>query len=114
MDWWSDEYEDFDQYAYEKGVSIFAYCSARKLLDSLGAKETKIVLSSGFNEKKIKVFRHFIDPERTVIGTGSWVGKQDYHATMDICEIEIDGEWKPALKEGREYEPSDRLQEVQW
>ena len=57
-------------------------------------------------------FRPFIDPERTAIGTGSWVGKQDYHATMDIVEVEIDGKWLPRLKEGREYNPSTRLERM--
>ena len=102
-------------YCCGKGVTIEAYLRTRKLLDSLGAHDVKIVLSSGFNKEKIEAFRPFIDPKRTAIGTGSWVGSQDYHATMDIVAVESEKEpgiWRNALKKGREYTPSERLQEI--
>lgn len=99
---------------YGKGVTVEAYLETRELLDALGATNVKIVLSSGFNEEKIKAFRPFIDSERTAIGTGSWVGSQDYHATMDIVAVESEkdkGVWRNALKKGREYTSSNRLKE---
>ncbi len=102
-------------YLYGNGVTIAAYLHTRELLDELGAHKVKIILSSGFNEYKIKSFRPFIDPERTAIGTGSWVGPQDYHPTMDIVAVESNkepGVWRNALKVGREYQLSDRL--VEW
>jgi nicotinate phosphoribosyltransferase len=101
-----------DHYQFGKGVTIELYQRTRRLLDSLGAEHAQIVLSSGFNVEKIKAFRPFLDPERTSIGTGSWVGNQDYHATMDIVEVEVGGLWEAALKEGRTYTPSSRLERI--
>jgi len=96
-----------------KGVTIELYMRARSLLDHMGAQHTKIILSSGFNEEKIKAFLPFIDKERTMIGTGSWVGNMDYHPTMDIVRIKHkDGNWRNALKEGREYTASARLRRI--
>lgn len=108
--------EPAPQFMYGVGVTLEAYLDARKLLDDLDAQHVKIVLSSGFGEKKIRAFRKWIDPERTIIGTGSWVGAMNFHPTMDMVEInpgpKRDGIWRPCLKEGREYIPNERLKEV--
>lgn len=99
------------------GVTVEAYMDVRELLDQLGAHHVKIVLSSGFNAEKVGEFRSWIDPERTIIGTGSWVGPMDVHPTMDIVEINAaedraGKQWRPALKAGRVYTPNLALKEV--
>ena len=103
-------------YLAGNGVTLEAYLDTRMLLDELGAKHVKIVLSSGFGEEKIRAFRKWIDPVRTIIGTGSWVGAMNFHPTMDMVDINPGpkrvGVWRPCLKEGREYIPNERLKEV--
>ena len=95
-------------------ATLEAYLDVRDLLDGLDATHVKIVLSSGFDAEKVAAFRPFIDPERTIIGTGSWVGPMDFRPTGDIVEIneseDREGPWRPCLKVGREYTPSTRLQ----
>lgn len=105
------------RYLCGPGVTVEAYMDVRELLDKLGAHHVKIVLSSGFNAEKVGEFRSWIDPERTIIGTGSWVGPMDVHPTMDIVEINAaenrEGtQWRSALKAGRVYKPNPALKEV--
>ena len=105
-------YKPDPRYLCGPGVTLEAYANTRDLLDRAGAHNVKIVLSSGFDEEKIREFRKWVDVSRTIFGTGSWVGPMDYHPTMDIVEIRKGNSWFHALKEGREYTPNERLEEV--
>lgn len=46
-----------EQYGFGPGVTIEAVYAVRDLLDSLGARSTRIVASGGFNAEKLRAFR---------------------------------------------------------
>lgn len=93
--------EALDRYGFGPGVTIESAFAARDLLDSLNAKHTKIVLSSGFNQAKIRAFRACNAPMDS-IGTGSWVRFAVF--TSDIVRVFEDGQWKLRCKAGRAEE----------
>jgi len=88
------------RYGFGPGVTIEAVYGIRDLLNSLGARETKIVVSSGFDLEKVRAFRACGAP-MDVVGTGSWVRFEMF--TSDIVSIFDNGEWVPRVKAGREW-----------
>ncbi len=87
-----------DQYGFGPGVTIEAAYGIRDLLDSLGAKSVKLILSSGFTLEKVRAFRAATAP-MDAIGTGSWV--QFSMFTSDIIEVYDNDQWQPRCKAGR-------------
>ncbi|MCD4762274.1 hypothetical protein K8R32_04935 [bacterium] len=98
--------DDVCKYFFGKGVTIAATYIMRKFLDEIGAKNVKIVVSSGFNENKTKMFRKTEAP-MDFIGTGSWVDFMMF--TADITHVQENGIWVKRLKVGREHGSSSNL-----
>lgn len=89
-----------EKYHTGNGVTIEATFVMRDFLDSIGAKHVKIVVSSGFNKKKVSAFREANAP-MDFIGTGSWLRFAMF--TSDISDVWEDGAWKSRLKVGRKH-----------
>jgi len=108
------------EYRGIKGVSIDGVWRLKKALIDNGFGKVKVVVSSGFNAKKIKVFieadKLFRDkygiPMFDIIGTGS-VGSP-VMATSDIVAYfsEKENRWVPFSKVGRGETASEGLVEV--
>src|SRR5262249_47894511 len=81
-----------DRYGFGPGVTIEAAYGIRDLLDSIGARATKLVVSSGFDLEKVRAFKSCHAP-MDAIGTGSWVGFSVF--TSDIIGMFENGEWFP-------------------
>lgn len=85
------------------GVTIEATKVVREHLDKIGAKDTKIIVSSGFDVKKIRTFVNAKAP-MDAIGTGSsWVKFMMF--TADIAEVFINGKWIDRCKAERAHGP---------
>lgn len=89
---------DQEKYFTGNGVTVEAVFKMRDFLDQIGAKDTKIVVSSGFNEKKVAAFRKCNAP-MDFIGTGSWVDFMMF--TADISHVFENNEWFFRTKVGR-------------
>lgn len=87
-----------ENYGAGPGVTIEAVYGIRDLLDSLGSRSVKIVVSSGFNVEKVRAFRACRAP-MDAIGTGSWIEFGLF--TSDIIRVLEDGPWVPRCKAGR-------------
>jgi len=95
------------KYYTGNGVTIESVFVMRKFLDSIGAKNVKIVVSSGFNKEKVNAFREAGAP-MDFIGTGSWLKFTMF--TADISDVWENGDWKPRLKVGRTHGDGSRAQ----
>lgn len=93
--------EALRRYGAGPGVTIEAAYIIRDLLDSMGCKSTRIVLSSGFDLDKVRAFRAANAP-MDYIGTGSWVAFSTF--TSDIIRVFVDGQWVDRCKAGRHEE----------
>lgn len=93
-----------DKYGFGPGVTIEAAYGIRDLLDSLGARHTRVVVSSGFDAAKVRAFRA-CDAPMDAIGTGSWMAFAMF--TSDIIRVYEDGRWVPRCKAGRREELVD-------
>lgn len=98
-----DEYEGKDIH----GVNIYQIKALREELDKAGYPFVKIVVSSGFDEKKIKFFEDNGAPV-DIYGVGTSLLKIFVGYTGDL--VELDG--KPQAKEGRSDIPSSRLEKL--
>ncbi|MCL2330353.1 MAG: hypothetical protein FWC56_03525 [Phycisphaerae bacterium] len=90
-----------ERYGFGPGVTIEEVFAIRDLLDSHGARHTKIVVSSGFDLEKIRAFKACKAPF-DFVGTCSWV--TFYPFTSDIVRVFEDGIWRPQCKAGRAEE----------
>lgn len=90
-----------EKYFYGNGVTIEATYKMREYLDNIGARNVKIVVSSGFNEDKVMYFREMSAP-MDFIGTGSWMDFMMF--TADISHVYENGKWKFRTKVGRIHE----------
>ncbi|MFH1192270.1 MAG: hypothetical protein V1655_02225 [bacterium] len=88
------------QYYIGNGVTIEAVYVMRRYLDSIGADNVKIVVSSGFNEEKVAAFVHAKAP-MDFIGTGSWIEFMMF--TADISDVLENGVWVKRTKAGRTH-----------
>lgn len=87
-----------DRYGFGPGVTIEAAYNVRRALDEAGAKDTRIIVSSGFDAEKVTAFRAACAP-MDGIGTGSWVDFLMF--TSDITEVFENGKWVERSKIGR-------------
>ncbi len=80
---------------------------ARKIFDKEGFRHVKIIVSSGFDEEKI---RHFIKlgVPFDAVGVGSALFREKIDFTADI--VRVNG--RPLSKVGRQYRPNPRLKMV--
>ncbi len=95
-----------------EGKKAYGVCpelvfKARKAFDEAGFDYIKIVVSSGFDEGKIKTFNKLKVPFDAV-GVGLALFKNKIDFTADI--VMVDGE--PLAKAGRKYNPNPRLERV--
>ena len=90
------------------GVSPELCRKARKCFDEAGFGHIKIVISSGFNEKRI---RHFVKlgVPFDAVGVGSALFREKIDFTADVVMVE----GKPCAKVGRQYNPNPRLELVE-
>lgn len=106
-----DHYFDdkMDEYSLDeiKGVNVHQIRALRDALDNAGYPNVKIVVSSGFDKKKIEEFEKAKAPV-DIYGVGTSLLKIDIGYTGDL--VELDG--KPQAKEGRSDIPSTRLELV--
>lgn len=97
----SVEGRDKDSY----GVCPELVFKVREALDKEGFKNVKIVVSSGFDEEKIKKFAKLEVPFDAV-GVGSALLREKIDFTADV--VMVDG--SPCAKVGRKYNPNSRLE----
>ena len=95
-----------------RGASSYGVCpelvfKARKALDRNGFRSVKIIVSSGFNEEKIKRFIKLGVPFDAV-GVGSALFREKIDFTADV--VKVNG--RPLSKVGRAYKPNARLKLV--
>lgn len=79
----------------------------RDALDSEGFEQVKILVSGGFNPKKISRFVE-LDVPFDGVGVGSAFFRRRIDFTADVVLVE----GKPCAKVGREYRPNQRLEKV--
>ncbi|QTA38776.1 nicotinate phosphoribosyltransferase [Thermosipho ferrireducens] len=101
-----------DRSVIPKDESSFGVCPelvwrARQEFDKVGLHNLKIVVSGGFDEKKIELFEKLEVPV-DVYGVGSKLLKSKIDITADI--VEVDG--KPCAKVGRQKKDASHLKEV--
>jgi nicotinate phosphoribosyltransferase len=103
----SDEVRD--KFLFGTGVTAAATVFFRKALDDLGFKQPRIVVSSGFDTLKCRVFGNLSAPV-DVVGTGSFIPSRlsRTYATADIVRYELPdgvGGWTrfDLVKVGREF-----------
>lgn len=87
------------------GVCPELVFKARKIFDKEGFKWIKIVVSSGFDQEKIKRFIK-LDVPFDAVGVGSALFKERIDFTADI--VMLNG--RPCAKVGRKYIPNSRLE----
>jgi len=90
------------------GVSPELCRKARKCFDEAGFSHIKIVISSGFDEQRI---RHFIKigVPFDAVGVGSAFFREKIDFTADVVAVE----GKPCAKVGRQYNPNPKLELVE-
>ena len=88
----------------EYGVTPVQIKSLRKALDMVGGNKVKIIVSSGFDVKKIKLFESQQTPVDTY-GVGGSLLK--INNTFSADSVMLDGE--PQAKEGRGYNKNEKL-----
>jgi nicotinate phosphoribosyltransferase len=89
------------------GVSPELCWKARKCFDEAGFGHIKIIISSGFDEERIKHFIKLGVPFDAV-GVGSTLFREKIDFTADVVMVE----GKPCAKVGRQYNPNPRLELV--
>ena len=95
-----------------RGKDSYGVCpelvfKARKELDKRGFKYVKIIISSGFNEDKIKRFINLGVP-CDAGGVGSALFREKIDFTADVVKVK----GKPLSKIGRKYRPNKKLKLV--
>lgn len=91
-----------------RGVNPSLVFALRKALDEEGFQHVDIVVTGGFDEKRIREFEAQNVPV-DIYGVGSSLLKMNIGFTGD--NVELNG--KPEAKAGRKYRPNSRLESVQ-
>ncbi|MBE7120353.1 nicotinate phosphoribosyltransferase [Bacillus cereus] len=91
-----------------RGVNPSLVFALRKALDQEGFQHVDIVVTGGFDEKRIREFEAQNVPV-DIYGVGSSLLKMNIGFTGD--NVELNG--KPEAKAGRKYRPNPRLERVQ-
>ncbi|MEE9297054.1 MAG: hypothetical protein V3W34_19100 [Phycisphaerae bacterium] len=86
------------QYGFGPGVTIETVFNVRRALDEAGARHAKVVVSSGFDAKKVAAFRAAGAP-MDAIGTGSWMDFLMF--TSDVTHVFKQDRWVDRVKSGR-------------
>jgi nicotinate phosphoribosyltransferase len=101
-------FDDKDTTSFDPhGVCPELVFAQRKALDEAGFKDVKIVVSSSFDEKRIRLFESRKVPV-DIYGVGTSLLKVNLGFTGDL--VKLNG--KDQAKEGRREIPSKRLTEV--
>lgn len=90
-----------ERYGFGPGVTIEAAYNVRRHLDRIGATNTKLLVSSGFDANKVAAFAA-CKTSMDGIGTGSWV--EFLMFTSDITHVYENGQWVDRCKVGRSGE----------
>jgi nicotinate phosphoribosyltransferase len=90
-----------------RGVNPELVRLVRKALDEAGHARVRIVVSGGFNAKRIREFERELVPV-DVYGVGSSLIRGENDFTADVVMVE----GRPCSKVGREFAPNDRLELV--
>lgn len=89
------------------GVCAQLVHNVRRALDDAGFPQVKIMVSGGFNVKRIQEFeRHHVPVDAYAVGSSLLLGSVNF--TADV--VLVDG--APCAKAGRSYRPNPRLEEV--
>ena len=87
--------------------------NVRAALDAAGFSYVKIVVSGGFNARKIREFEDDDVPvDAYAVGSAFFHGTGRFDYTADIVAIERDGAWTECHKVGRPERPNPRLSRV--
>ncbi|HOW70014.1 MAG TPA: hypothetical protein PKY77_05375 [Phycisphaerae bacterium] len=86
------------RHGFGPGVTIEAAYTIRDLLDKLGSRHTRLVLSGDFDLDKVRAFR-LCNAPADYITTGSWVRFGIF--TSDILRVFENDHWIPRCKTGR-------------
>lgn len=89
------------------GVNPMLVKLVRKALNTAGFNHVKILVSGGFNVKKISMF----EKEKTPVD-GYGVGSALIHGSNDFTADIVEVEGKPIAKVGRTYKPNRRFQTI--
>lgn len=93
-----------EKYGFGPGVTIEAVYGIRDLLDSLGARSTRIIVAGGFDAQKVQAFRACQAPMDIVEADG-WVEFADF--TCEIVRVLEDGQWVNRRRAGAGPVPMD-------
>ncbi|MBC5811463.1 MAG: quinolinate phosphoribosyl transferase [Candidatus Eremiobacteraeota bacterium] len=88
--------------------------NVRRALDGEGFTEVKIVVSGGFDARKIRRFESDRVPvDAYAVGSAFFEGTGRYDFTADIVALDRDGAWIECHKVGRPERPNPRLTKVE-
>lgn len=93
--------------AFLRGVNPELVRNVRRALNKNGFGYVRIIVSCGFDEKKVKYFKKFRIPF-DMVGVGSVLFRERMDFTADV--VMVNG--KPLAKVGRSYKPNSRLEIV--
>jgi len=95
------------------GVNAQLVRNVRAALDANGFSDVKIVVSGGFDAKKIRQFEEDDVPaDAYAVGSAFFEGTGRFDFTADIVAIEAGGAWVECHKVGRPERPNPRLARV--
>ncbi|MBV9103505.1 MAG: quinolinate phosphoribosyl transferase [Candidatus Eremiobacteraeota bacterium] len=84
--------------------------NVRHALDRDGFRDVKIVVSGGFDARKIRDFEnHDVPVDAYAVGSAFFEGTGRFDFTADIVAIERNGQWIECHKTGRPPRPNPRL-----
>lgn len=96
------------------GVCPQLVWNVRHALDQEGFRNVRIVVSGGFNPRRIAAFeRAGVPVDAYAVGSAFFDNNGQFDFTADISSIRKDGEWKPCHKVGRPEQPNPRLDVVE-
>ena len=96
------------------GVNPRLVRNVRAGLDAAGFPTVKIVVSGGFNPRRIRAFEaDGVPVDAYAVGSAFFEGAGRYDFTADIVALERDGAWRECHKVGRPERPNPRLTRVE-
>ena len=95
------------------GVNPQLVRNVRAGLDAAGFPAVKIVVSGGFNARRIRAFEaDGVPVDAYAVGSAFFDNAGRYDFTADIVALERDGAWRECHKVGRPERPNARLERV--
>jgi nicotinate phosphoribosyltransferase len=96
------------------GVNPRLVWNVRRALDGEGFAHVRIVVSGGFNSRRIAEFeRSGVPVDAYAVGSAFFENAGRFDFTADIAAIVENGEWRPCHKVGRPERPNPRLERVE-